>query len=119
MDNYHNQPDILDRTKRFSVKIVKLCNILPKTPVGFALAHQLIRSGTSIGANITEAQDAVSRPDFINKMSIALKESRETGYWLEIIMESSLLHMNQTDEIYQESIEIIKILRTIVIKLKK
>lgn len=77
--------DILERSKRFAIKIIKLSGHLPRTPAGFVIAEQLIGCGTSVGANTVEAQDASSRKDFINKMSIALRECRESKYWLSII----------------------------------
>ena len=118
MDNYHNKPEILERTKKFSIKIIILCNKFPKNPGGYAIAKQLVRSGTSIGANITEAQDAVSRQDFIHKLSISLKEARETLYWIEIIEELKIFPDEEIATVEHDIIEIIKILRTIIVKLK-
>jgi four helix bundle protein len=73
--------DILERTFHFAVRIVKLCQVLDERPgVGRTLARQLLRSGTSIGANVEEAQAGQSRADFRSKYSIACKEARETHY---------------------------------------
>jgi len=94
----------------FGVKIIKLANKLPKTPAGFAIASQLVKSGISIGANFFEAQDASSRPDFINKMSISLREARETAYWLDLIKLSDMLNGKDLDEAIIECQEIIAIL---------
>jgi S23 ribosomal protein. len=66
-------PKILERTFKFSVEIIKICSILPKNSVGYAVSNQLVRSATSIGANIEEAQDAMSRADFLKCMNIALR----------------------------------------------
>ncbi|EKD64956.1 MAG: hypothetical protein ACD_50C00232G0005, partial [uncultured bacterium] len=74
--------DITVRCFNFGVDIVRLANKLPKTPAGFAIASQIIRSGTSVGANVVEAQDAISKKEFIRMMFISLKECRETLYWL-------------------------------------
>src|SRR6185437_9096003 len=80
----------IQRLLKFSVSIIDVVNKLPKTPAGFAIAHQLVKSGTSIGANFIEAQDASSTPDFIHRLSISLREARETGYWLRIIENAKL-----------------------------
>jgi four helix bundle protein len=106
--------DIEERTFRFGVQIVKIVNGLPRTPAGFELGKQAVRSGTSIGANIQEAQSAVSRLDFINKFGIALKEARETKYWLRVIEEADLTEKTKVKAILEENEEIIKILVTII-----
>lgn len=94
MENKIRNNNFRERLITFAVRIIALANKLPKTPAGFAIAGQVIRSGTSIGANSQEAQDAVSRNDFLNKISISLKEARETGYWLEVIKRSEILGEN-------------------------
>jgi len=82
------------------------------------LFRQLLRSGTSIGADITEAQEAVSRKDFSNKLSIALKEGKETEYWLRILFESSIINENDYNELINNCSEIIRLLVSIVKKLR-
>jgi four helix bundle protein len=72
--------DIKFRTLKFSVLIIKLSLLLPRNAAGFAIASQIVRSGTSIGANIHEAQDSSSKKEFIHSMTISLKEARETEY---------------------------------------
>jgi four helix bundle protein len=72
--------DIRDRTFRFGVQIVKMSNRLPRTAAGFELTKQIIRSGTSIGANVEEADAGESKKDFVHKLSIVLKEAQETRY---------------------------------------
>lgn len=117
MDNLASKKpifDIKERTLKFSVLIIKLVSLLPKNAAGFAIASQVVRSGTSVGANIEEAQDAGSRKDFIHCLTISLKEARETQYWLRIIQESSLISQPELDEALQEITELIKILTTIV-----
>ncbi|HEY6437717.1 MAG TPA: four helix bundle protein [Ignavibacteriaceae bacterium] len=79
---------------------------------------QVLRSGTSIGANITEAQGAISKKDFINKLHIALKESRETEYWLELLKATNYLTKDEFDNINSDSKEIIKLLTSILKSLK-
>jgi len=80
---------ITDRSFEFAVRVVKLCKYLEaQDRVSRTLANQLLRSGTSIGANVEEAQAGQSKADFIAKMSIARKEARETHYWLRLLKES-------------------------------
>lgn len=79
--------DLRERTFAFALQIVKLCRHLElRNGVARTLSRQLLRAGTSIGANVEEAQAAQSRPDFINKNGIALKEARETHYWLRLLI---------------------------------
>ena len=79
--------DIQESTLNFSIRIVNLCKFLRENGgTGSDLSQQLIRSGTSIGANVEAAQNAESKPDFMNKISISLKEARETNYWLKILI---------------------------------
>lgn len=106
--------DIRERTLKFSVLIIKLVSLLPRNAAGFAIASQLVRCGTSIGANVEEAQDASSKKDFIHGLVIALKEARETEYWLKVIKESELVSESKLAEGLQEVNELIKILTTIV-----
>ena len=91
---------IQEKSFRFAVRIVKLCRYLQSDHKEFVLSKQLLRSGTSIGANISESQQAQSRPDFINKLNIALKEACETNYWLRLLRETDFL----TDEAFQSII---------------
>src|SRR3989344_4127324 len=105
----NEKEEMRQRLLRFSVMIIRLANKLPRTPAGFAIAGQIVRSGTSIGANCEEAQDAVSRNDFLNKLSIALKEARESLYWLKVIMMTGLLGIEVDVEIGERN-EIISIL---------
>ncbi len=107
--------DIRDRTFRFGVRIVKTANRLPRTAAGFKLADQVIRSGTSVGANVEEADAAESRKDFVHKMSIALKEAQETRYWLRIIISSELLIDEETKTLLKESDELVRIINAIIV----
>lgn len=108
-----------DRLLKFAVQIILLANELPKTPAGFAIAAQLVKAATSIGANFGEAQNASSRSDFIHKMSISLREATEAQYWLKIIVISGLLQKEKVDNKLLECEEIIKILTTSVKSSKK
>ena len=117
--NSANQ-QIQERTLRFAIRIVKLCKFLDEQGgVAGVLYKQLIRSGTSIGANVREAQSAQSDRDFLHKLEIALKEARETEYWLIILVEAEVIKEEKVRALRQESDEIIKILVTITKKLKE
>jgi len=113
--------DIKERSFWFGVEIVKLVADLPKNTAGFAVGGQIVRSGTSIGANIEEAQNAPTKKEFIHGMTISLREARETEFWLRIIIESDLIGKEKIDNLIEENKEIIKILTAIVknSKLKK
>jgi four helix bundle protein len=107
--------DIEERTFRFATRIVRLCMRLGERPgASRTLGQQLLRSGTSIGANVEEGQAAQNRADFICKNSIALKEARETRYWLRPLMESGLLPSNVLTDLLTEATEIANILGAIV-----
>jgi len=86
-----NRGFIEDKSFRFAVRIVNLHKHLTKYKAPVPLTSQILRSGTSVGANVTEAQDAQSKKDFVAKLSIALKEARETKYWMRILIETSYL----------------------------
>lgn len=106
--------DICDRTFVFAVRIVKLCQFLDKRAgVGRTLGKQLIWSGTSIGANVEEAQGGQSRADFLSKISIACKEARETLYWIKLLEAAEVLHVDRLEEIKAEANELVGILTTI------
>jgi four helix bundle protein len=112
-DNRHR--DIEPRTFDFALRVVRLCQRLHGTPgVGRTLAQQLLRAGTSVGANVEEAQAGQSRADFINKLNIALKESREAHYWLRLLSGSKLVEAALLAPITQEADEIKKVLGAIV-----
>lgn len=102
------------RARQFAVRVVHLASALPRTATGVVFVKQIVRSGTSIGANIAEAQDALSKPDFIRTMQIALKEARETLYWIDTIIDAKLLKAECCRGIRIECETIVKILRTIV-----
>ena len=115
----NNQITITDRTKQFAIRIVKACYYLDeKSGVYRILCKQLLRSGTSIGANVREAQSAQSDKDFIHKLEIALKEARESQYWLEILIETELVKKQKFEPLLQEANEIGKILVASTKKLK-
>ncbi len=82
--------ELQKRTKKFHIEVIQFCADLPRTPVGFEIAKQLIRSAGSVGANYRAAGGAKSTADFINKIQIIIEEADESLYWLEIILESKL-----------------------------
>ena len=105
---------IVEKTKGFAIQIIHLYLYLSKEKNEYVLSKQILRSGTSIGANVKEATQAQSKADFISKMSIALKEASETEYWLELLKETSFLSENQFNEINKENESIIKIITKII-----
>jgi len=107
-------PDIMARTFSFSVRIVKLVNALPKTVAGGVVARQLMRAGTSIGANTEEAQGSHSKKDFVRRMNIARMEAREALYWLRLIRETEMLQPSVLADLLNEADELVRILITIV-----
>lgn len=112
-------PDIKERTFDFAVEIVHLCQDLDKTPgTTGTLGRQLLRSGTSIGANVEEAQAGQSRADFISKYSIALKEARETIYWLRLVKTSGVCTDKRLDALRQEAEQIARIIGSIIVNTK-
>ncbi len=113
-ETYSCNNKIVELSHKFGVVIVKYCQVLNMAKKCYALSDQLLRAGTSIGANIREAQRAQSYPDFISKMNIALKESDETCYWLEIMHEAGVISTDNFNILYPKSIELLKILKSIV-----
>ncbi|MCI0537164.1 MAG: four helix bundle protein [Verrucomicrobiales bacterium] len=112
--------DLPERTFNFARRVVKLCQMLDQTPgVSRTLANQLLRSGTSVGANVEEAQSGQSRADFINKLFIACKEARETHYWLRLISASELVPESRLTELRDEANQLIAILTTVIRKTKE
>lgn len=112
---------IAEKSFQFSLRIFKLFGHLKQQKIERELALQLLRSGTSIGANVQEAIGGASRKDFIHKLTIAYKESRETNYWLRLLSESGLLEKKLATSFIKDCEEIIKILTAIInsSKLKK
>jgi len=112
--------DLPERTFEFAVRVVKLCKVLEQTPgVSRTLANQLLRSGTSIGANVEEAQAGQSKADFISKLSIACKEARETHYWLRLLSATELVPESRLTELLDEANQLIAILTTVIKKTRR
>ena len=106
--------NIENKSFLFSVRIVKLARYLQEEKKEYILSKQLIRSGTSIGANIVESQQAQSRADFISKLSIALKEASETNYWLRLLNATDYLSESEFTSIIADCRELEKILTSII-----
>lgn len=112
--------DIQERTFALAVRVVRLYQCLDRKPgAGRILGQQVLRAGTSIGANMEEAQAGQSKPDFISKTAIALKESRETCYWLRLLGAAGVLPEARLSEIKKEAEELMRILGAIIVSAKK
>ena len=105
---------IQEKSYIFAIRIVRLYKYLIKQQKEFVLAKQILRSGTSIGANIEEAIGGQSKKDFLSKLSIAYKEARETNYWLRILKDSGYLKLKEFESIFFDLEEIQKLLTTII-----
>jgi four helix bundle protein len=112
--------DIKERTFAFALEIIRFVQKLDdRSGVCRILGRQVLRSGTSIGANVEEAQAGQSRADFNSKYAIALKEARETIYWLRLLNESGLSPKQDCDALIQEATEISRILGAIIVNSKR
>ena len=105
---------IEEKSFAFAIRIVHLHKHLNETKKEFVLSKQLLRSGTSIGANVAEAEQAQSTPDFVSKMSIALKEASETKYWIRLLASTSYLKEAEAASILNDCVELEKILVSII-----
>ena len=105
---------IVDKSYKFGLRIVKLYIFLRKDKVERELLIQLLKSGTSIGANVEEAEGAQSSADFIHKMAIAYKEAREAYYWLRLLSDSNLLDIKWANSFIKDADELKKILASIL-----
>ena len=109
---------ILDKSKVFAIRIVKLYKYLYKNddPLlrEYVMSKQILRSGTSIGANVRESRRAQSTPDFITKLYIALKEADETTYWLELLHETGFITDEMFESVYADCEELLKLLTSII-----
>ncbi|MBP5356169.1 MAG: four helix bundle protein [Prevotella sp.] len=107
-----------DKSMAFAIRIVKLYKYLTNEKNEYVLSKQLLRSGTSIGANTRESKNAQSKNDFLNKLNIALKEADESEYWLDLLYKTEFLNNNEYISLHNDLCEIIKILTTIIKTLK-
>jgi len=109
---------IQQKSFRFAVRIINLYKFLTNEKKEFVLSKQIVRSGTSIGANIEESIGGQSEKDFLAKLSISYKEARETIYWLKLLKETEYISKIEFESIHKEAEEICKILAKIIITLK-
>ncbi len=114
-----NKNIILEKSFEFALEVIEIYKYLIKEQKEFVLSKQLLRSGTSIGANINESLSAESRNDFIHKLSVSLKEGRETEYWLKLLQESHYLVKEKFDSCFEKLAEIIKILKSSILTTKQ
>ena len=111
--------ELEDRTRKFAVQVVKTVAVFPKSSEGQIIGKQLLRSGTSVGANYREANRAESRNDFVHKVGVAEKEAAETIYWLEICRDTKLGAEKQILDLLNEADQLLAILVAIGRKVKK
>ena len=104
---------IVDKSKKFALTIIGIYKSIVADQHEYVMSKQILRSGTSIGANVKEAIRGQRKPDFYAKMNIALKEASETEYWLELLVESGYLEKECFEKAYSDCIELIKILMAI------
>jgi len=104
-----NKDDMRERLTAFAVRIIKMVDSMPSTVAGYAVARQIVRSGTSPSANYRAACLAKSDKDFLNKMKMVEEELDETNHWLDIIMRSSLIEPKRLEPLFQESKELMGI----------
>jgi four helix bundle protein len=105
-----NKDELKGRTKKYALRIITLVESLPKTTTGRAIGNQLIRSGTSVGANYRAALRGRSRAEFISKLGIVIEEADESEFWLELLIESNLVEKKHIDPLLKETNEIIAIM---------
>lgn len=111
--------DLRTRTSDFALRIVKLYSSLPKTTEAQVLGKQVLRSGTSVGANYREGNRAKSDADIVNKFESVLQELDETDYWLDLLVRSGILPASKAETLIKETNELLAIFTTIVTKIKK
>lgn len=105
---------IVDKSFKFAIRIINLYKYVCEEKKEFVLSKQLLRSGTSIGANVKEAIQGQSKKDFLSKMNISLKEASETEYWIELLIATNYLSDRDGNSILEDCVEIKKILHSIV-----
>ena len=105
---------VVNKSYAFALRVIKLYKFLVLEKKEFVLSKQILRTGTSIGANVKEAEHAQSKKDFVNKMNIALKEANETQYWLMLLKDSEYISVDSFNSIHPDNVELIKLLSSIV-----
>lgn len=110
----NDENPIRDKSYAFALRIIKLSRLLSDDQKEYVLSRQIIKSGTSIGANIREALQAQSKKDFINKLSISLKEAHETDYWINLLRDSGYISKSESTSLLNECNELISLLTSII-----
>ena len=113
-----DEKDLRDRTKRFALQVIRLFGALPKSTEAQVIGKQVLRSGTSVGANYREAYRSRSKAEFTAKMGDCLKELEETAYWFELLIEGKIMDVSKITEQRKECDELIAIFVTIIKKSK-
>jgi len=107
MDKDGKKDELRARTKAFALRVINLAESLPNNGTGRVIKDQILRAGTSVGANYRAAKRAKSMPDFISKMGAVEEEADETMYWMELIVESGLMNESLVSDLYREADEIL------------
>jgi four helix bundle protein len=118
-DKFSNKYDLEERTAKFGEDIIRFCKKVPRGPITDPLITQLVKCGTSCGANYCEADEASSKKDFVNKIFIATKETKETKYWLNLIASTVPEFREQVRPLWAEAQELNLIFAAIIRNLKK
>jgi four helix bundle protein len=105
-----DEQELKQRTKRFALRVIKLVDALPKTTVGRAIANQLMRAGTSVGANYRAACRSRSKAEFVARVGVVEEEADESAYWMELIIESGLMKPTLVNALIQEANELVAIM---------
>ena len=111
--------ELRERTYKFALRIFELCSKLPNTDEARTVKRQLLKAGSSVGANLEEADGSLTLNDFIYRVDISFKECKESRYWLRLIVDRKLLQREIVQPLLDESLELIKILSTIIYKCLK
>ena len=113
------QRDLIDRTKKYALRIIKLYSALPKDTISQTLGKQLLRSGTSVGANYREGHRGRSKAEFIAKLGDSLRELEESAYWLELLEEANIFPVERLAELMDETNQLTAIFVTIIKKARE
>ena len=113
MNHIEKENIILDKTYNYAIRIVKLYQYLCKEKKEFELSRQILRSGTSIGANVEESIGGLSRKDFLAKLGVSYREARETRFWLRVLRDTDHISQEQSDSMLEDLEEIIRIITAI------
>ena len=106
--------NVYDLSKAFAIRVVKLFNYLVDSKKEYVMSKQLLRAGTSIGANVFEGKNAQSRADFTNKMNIALKEASESGFWIDLLHDTQYISDKEYESVFADFKRLIAVLTKIV-----